>query len=123
MVGSDLNTDEDLFKGEEGDIQFDTYRAMKDVTKFVFFLLLSFINYKFFRSKWERFSPKTNCLWLKYLGQMLMEKAGTGKAKLKPKRVAELMQIFDQVTDYASAQDFVFNCDDFRNLVKFEVFE
>uniref|UniRef100_A0AC34QHP5 Non-specific serine/threonine protein kinase n=1 Tax=Panagrolaimus sp. JU765 TaxID=591449 RepID=A0AC34QHP5_9BILA len=107
MVGSDLNADEDLFKGEEGDLQFDTYRAMREVT----------------RGKWERFSPKTNCLWLKYLGYMLMEKVKTGKGKLKPKRIEELTDFFNQVVDYDSAQDFVFNCESFKKLSKFAVIE
>ena len=52
----DLNADPELFMGPKGDVQAETYRRMKKATK----------------GKWEEHCPRTNCLWVHYMADILM---------------------------------------------------
>ena len=45
-----------LFQGQ-GDRQFDVYREMRALTN----------------DQWDTFCPQTNCAWLVYLGEQLMD--------------------------------------------------
>ena len=51
----DLSLDPELFNGPKGDVQAETYRRMKKVT----------------RGNWEAYTPATNALWLQYLGTII----------------------------------------------------
>ncbi|EIE19929.1 hypothetical protein COCSUDRAFT_54502 [Coccomyxa subellipsoidea C-169] len=53
----DLAADPELFQGPRGDCQADTYRRMKKATK----------------GEWAAFHPATNCLWVHYLADTLLQ--------------------------------------------------
>lgn len=53
-----LSTDVELFKGPKGNVQFETYRKMREVTG----------------ECWGESFPKTNVLWLMYLAEILDKK-------------------------------------------------
>eukprot|EP00271_Cylindrocystis_brebissonii_P012813 TRINITY_DN32319_c0_g1_i1.p1 TRINITY_DN32319_c0_g1~~TRINITY_DN32319_c0_g1_i1.p1 ORF type:complete len:837 (+),score=156.81 TRINITY_DN32319_c0_g1_i1:272-2512(+) len=54
----DLSTDPEIFEGPAREIQFDTYRRMLTLTE----------------GRWEERFPKTNCLWLHYLADIILNK-------------------------------------------------
>ncbi|KAG2493176.1 hypothetical protein HYH03_008597 [Edaphochlamys debaryana] len=64
----DLSADASVFEGTRGDVQFDTYRWMRDLVG----------------GDWAAFCPETNCLWLSYLAEVLAGRfgaaAGRGRA-------------------------------------------
>ncbi|KAF9159394.1 hypothetical protein DFQ26_006585 [Actinomortierella ambigua] len=66
----DLEDDQELFEGE-GDLQFDIYRSMQQVTN----------------KDWAGSYPRTNVLWMHYLCKKLVEDKGL----VKPKRRLKLM--------------------------------
>ncbi|KAJ4763088.1 Serine/threonine-protein kinase Haspin [Rhynchospora pubera] len=82
----DLSADPELFMGEKGNKQFDTYRAMKKVTK----------------DCWGGSFPKTNVLWLIYLVDILLLKK-TFKRTTKDER--ELRSFKKRMSSYQSARD------------------
>ncbi|KAJ3698142.1 hypothetical protein LUZ61_001847 [Rhynchospora tenuis] len=82
----DLSADPELFMGEKGVKQFDTYRAMKKVTK----------------DCWGKSFPKTNVLWLIYLvDTLLLEK----NFKRTSKDERELRSFKKRMSSYQSARD------------------
>ncbi|KAL0034660.1 hypothetical protein WJX77_001494 [Trebouxia sp. C0004] len=52
----DLAADPELFTGPKGDVQADTYRRMKKAT----------------RNRWQGHCPATNCLWMHYLADVIL---------------------------------------------------
>ncbi|KAA6426763.1 MAG: Serine threonine- kinase haspin [Trebouxia sp. A1-2] len=52
----DLAADPELFTGPKGDVQADTYRRMKKATK----------------NRWQGHCPATNCLWMHYLADVVL---------------------------------------------------
>ncbi|KAL0051746.1 hypothetical protein WJX82_001400 [Trebouxia sp. C0006] len=52
----DLAADPELFTGPKGDVQADTYRRMKKATK----------------NRWQGYCPATNCLWMHYLADVIL---------------------------------------------------
>ena len=60
----DLEAEEGIFEGPEGEIQFDTYRAMRERTD----------------KRWEESCLATNCLWLSYLAETLAQEKIVGSS-------------------------------------------
>ncbi|WEL38239.1 haspin Ser/Thr kinase [Encephalitozoon hellem] len=80
VIFNDLNDKQWLFEGDEKvDIQFKVYRDMRELCS----------------GRWERFTPGSNVLWVRYL----VEKA-FGKNKFKGKRglISQYMSIIDRST-------------------------
>ncbi|EFJ46335.1 hypothetical protein VOLCADRAFT_93165 [Volvox carteri f. nagariensis] len=69
LVFCDLSRDPAVFEGTKGDVQFDTYRCMRD----------------FVEDDWSSSCPATNCLWLAYLADVLCKKFGGGGGGGGPK--------------------------------------
>ena len=89
-VYCDLNADPELFKGPKGHCQSETYRRMKRATK----------------GKWNKFTPKTNALWVHYLADTLLEQKDFNVTAEQKK---ELTEFRARALDYKSARDMVFD--------------
>ena len=89
-VYCDLNADPELFKGPKGHCQSETYRRMKRATK----------------GKWNKFTPKTNALWVHYLADTLLEQKDFNVTAEQKK---ELTDFRARALDYKSARDMVFD--------------
>lgn len=84
VIFNDLNDKQWLFEGDEGiDIQFKVYRDMRELCS----------------GHWERFTPESNVLWVRYL---LEKTFGKNKFKGKKALVSQYMSIIDRST---SAKD------------------
>eukprot|EP00898_Chlorokybus_atmophyticus_P005136 jgi/Chlat1/5623/Chrsp369S05390 len=82
----DLSSDPSLFKGTAGDPQAETYRRMKKLT----------------HNRWEEFYPKTNCMWIFYLLEVLL----TGKEfRATSDDMHELKQFKKRSLNYQSAKN------------------
>jgi len=89
-VYCDLNADPELFKGPKGHCQSETYRRMKRATK----------------GKWNKFTPKTNALWVHYLADTLLEQKDFN---ITAEQKKELTDFRARALDYKSARDMVFD--------------
>ncbi|KAK9864831.1 hypothetical protein WJX84_011707 [Apatococcus fuscideae] len=67
---SNLSSDPELFQGPKADPQAETYRRMQVTTG----------------SRWQDFTPKTNCLWVHYLVEILLTLKAPPGASAKDKR-------------------------------------
>ncbi|GAB2277326.1 hypothetical protein Dimus_012032 [Dionaea muscipula] len=84
----DLSSDPELFEGERGNKQAETYRKMREVTD----------------DQWEGSFPRTNVLWLQYLVDMLLIKKSykrTGKDE------RDLRSLKKRLNSYNSAREAV----------------
>lgn len=84
VVFTDLSDEKLLFEGK-GDIQFDVYRNMR----------------KHNNNEWEKFSPYSNVLWIRYVTEKLISKLSRSTTTLK--------KFLARVLDYASARDILYN--------------
>ena len=79
----DLSVDESLFEGDgEVDEQFDVYRGMRDVIE-----RAQGDGREGKKGGWERFEPRTNVLWARYLVRKLLD--GKGLRREGPGREEE----------------------------------
>ncbi|KAL3689692.1 hypothetical protein R1sor_016001 [Riccia sorocarpa] len=93
-----LSNDPELFEGPTRDVQSDTYRRMLNLTK----------------GQWEGSFPKTNCFWIHYLADILLNKKAY-PASSQEKRA--LRSFCKRVLLYESAKDAT--SDDFFQDLKF----
>ncbi|KXZ49471.1 hypothetical protein GPECTOR_21g697 [Gonium pectorale] len=64
LAYNDMGADPELFEGTRGEVQFDTYRWMRDLVG----------------DDWSVYCPQTNCLWLSYLAEVLAQRFGGAQA-------------------------------------------
>ncbi|AFN82698.1 haspin Ser/Thr kinase [Encephalitozoon romaleae SJ-2008] len=84
VIFNDLNDRQWLFEGdEEVDVQFKVYRDMRELCS----------------GHWERFTPQSNVLWIRYLVEKTF---GKNKFKGKKALISQYMSIIDRST---SAKD------------------
>jgi len=86
----DLSADNELFAGPKGNVQADTYRRMKKLT----------------RGRWAGFHPGTNCLWMHYLADVLLTVKG---APLSPAEKHDLKGFRKRALGYASCGELVWD--------------
>nr|XP_023028498.1 uncharacterized protein LOC111516542 isoform X1 [Leptinotarsa decemlineata]XP_023028559.1 uncharacterized protein LOC111516542 isoform X2 [Leptinotarsa decemlineata] len=95
VIFNDLALDPDLFNAE-GDYQFEVYKLMQKKN----------------RNNWLEYEPYTNLLWLHYI----LDKAITAlryknaQSKIHKDNLMKLKQLYNEVLNYKSVKDFVFNC-------------
>eukprot|EP00899_Mesostigma_viride_P026468 jgi/Mesvir1/7005/Mv09140-RA.3 len=82
----DLSADPDIFKGKRGDPQAETYRHMKKLTK----------------GDWSGRFPKTNCLWMHYLADIVLTQK---KFMCTPDEMRSLRIFRKSILQYSSAED------------------
>lgn len=84
----DLSLDPELFEGQKGDKQAETYRKMKEVTDHC----------------WEGSFPKTNVLWLQYLVDILLSKKSFKRTKNDER---DLRSLKKRLNGYGSAKEVI----------------
>ena len=91
VMFSNLDDQEDLFNGlgrdagSKGDYQFDVYRMMRDETS----------------SNWQKFTPKTNTLWLDYLIDKLLTAKKYRSRRREHKCALEMLRKFHHLVKAA----------------------
>ena len=83
----DLESEEGIFEGPAGEVQFDTYRAMREKTE----------------KRWEESCLKTNCLWLAYLAETLAAEKMAGSSAEANKARKQLREFGQRCLDDYSA--------------------
>ncbi|GAX83992.1 hypothetical protein CEUSTIGMA_g11417.t1 [Chlamydomonas eustigma] len=97
----DLSQDPEVFEGPKGEIQFDTYRAMRELTA----------------GDWSASCPATNCLWISYLTDILVNKK-LGKSPNLASHKRKLREFRKRSMSYSSCAQMVKEDELFKNMFK-----